>query len=132
MLNEYPHNWRNNTYHKAVSNIQDYLLSYRLSTADYPRRRPEPNKNWFKFGYFRSFQSSIFEAAEALVLSGIKDHPELKKTFEVLGSQCINEVTWKPQYFQKAWPLPLETKELGTAYGSPWLTLRGLRIASAL
>lgn len=130
MLNDFPHNWRNRKYHEAVSNIQNYLLSYNLSTADYPRRRPAPNKNWFKYGYFRSYQSSIFEAAEALVLSGVKDHPELEKALEAIGSACINEVTWTPKYIQKAWPLPLETKELGKVYGSPWLTLRGLRITN--
>jgi hypothetical protein len=127
-LNEFPQDWRDKDYKTAVKNIQDYLLSYDLSTADFPRRYPEPNKNWTKFGYFRSYQSSIFEAAETLVLSGIHSHPVLQKTLDVIGSRCINEVTWKPQHIKKHWPLKILPPQRGKQVGSPWLTLRGLRI----
>jgi hypothetical protein len=131
-LNEYPKNWRNKEYHMAVKNIRDYLLGFNLSAADYPRRRPEPNPNWFKFGYFRSYQSSIFEAAEALALSGVKSHPQFQKALEVIGSTLLDNVTWKPQYVKTHWPVLLEIKQRGKFQGSPWLTLRGLRIANAL
>ncbi len=127
-LNEYPAKWRNKDYRTAVKNVQDYLLAYDLSTADFPRRHAEPNKNWFKYGYFRSYQSSIFEAAEALVQSGITNHPILKKTLAVIGTTCINGVTWKPQYIQKHWPLTILPPQRGKDKGSPWLSLRGLRI----
>jgi hypothetical protein len=127
-LNEYPANWRNRDYRMAVKNVQDYLLAYDLSIADFPRRYPKPNKNWFKYGYFRSYQSSIFEAAEALVQSGIIKHPVLQKTLGTIGSSCINEVTWKPTYIQKHWPLKILPPQRGKYVGSPWLTLRGLRI----
>ncbi|MFW9985188.1 MAG: hypothetical protein ACFFDJ_01320 [Candidatus Odinarchaeota archaeon] len=130
-LNEYPLHWRGKTYKTAVKNIQDYLLGYDLSTADFPRRYPEPNVNWMKFGYFRSYQSSIFEAAEALVLSGVKKHPVLKKTLDVIGSRCLNAITWKPQYVKKPWPLTILPPQRGKQIGSPWLTLRGLRITTA-
>jgi hypothetical protein len=129
-LNEFPQDWRDKNYQAAVKNVQNYLLGYDLSTADFPRRRLEPNKNWFKFGYFRSYQSSIFEAVEALVLSGIHDHPVLQNTLDVIGSQCLNEVTWKPQYIQKHWPLMILPPQRGKQVGSPWLTLRGLRITN--
>ncbi len=99
-----------------------------MSKADYPRRRPAPNKNWFKYGYFRSFQSSIFEATEALILSGVKKHLELSKALALIGSQCVGGVTWKPQYVNPHWPLALEIKAKRKQLGSPWLTLRGLRI----
>ncbi|UCE95990.1 MAG: hypothetical protein JSV51_09900 [Candidatus Bathyarchaeota archaeon] len=127
-LNEFPQNWRNKDYRIAVKNIQDYLLAYDLSTADFPRRYPEPNKNWMKLGYFRSYQSSIFEAAEALALSGVHTHPVLQKTLKAIGSNCINNVTWKPQYIKKHWPLKTLPPQRGKQVGSPWLTLRGLRI----
>lgn len=127
-LNEFPRAWRNENYLVAVRNVQNYLLTYDLSTADFPRRSPEPNKNWMKFGYFRSYQSSIFEAVEALVLSGISSHPVLQKTLDVIGSRCINEVTWKSQYIRKHWPLRILPPQRGKHVGSPWLTLRGLRI----
>lgn len=128
-LNEYPTKWRTKEYHRSVKNIQDYLLAYDLSRADYPRRNPEPNKNWFKYGYFRSYQSSIFEAAEALVESGITQDKILKQTLDVIGSTCINGVTWKPQYISKHWPIKILPPQRGTNVGSPWLTLRGLRIS---
>jgi hypothetical protein len=127
-LNEFPSQWRGKQYNTSVKNIQNYLLSYDLSTADYPRRNPQPNYNWTKFGYFRSYQSSIFEAAETLVLSGIVKHSVLTKTLEVIGARCINEVTWKPQYVKKHWPISLLPAQRGKNIGSPWLTLRGLRI----
>ncbi len=127
-LNEFPQEWRNSDYYTAVRNIQSYLLAYDLSTADFPRRGPAPNKNWMKFGYFRSYQSSIFEAAEALVLSGIHAHPVLQKTLDVIGSRCINKVTWNPQYIKKHWPLRILPPQRGAQIGSPWLSLRGLRI----
>jgi hypothetical protein len=127
-LNEYPTEWKDGAYRTAVKNIQDYLLSYDLSTADYPRRNPEPNKNWFKYGYFRSYQSSIFEAAEVLVLSGITKHPILDKTLALIGSTCINSVTWKPTYPDKHWPIKTRSSPREAHVGSPWLTLRGLRI----
>jgi hypothetical protein len=129
-LNEFPQEWRDKDYQAAVENVQNYLLKYDLSTADFPRRRPEPNTNWFKFGYFRSYQSSIFEAVEALVLSGVHDHPVLQNTLNVIGSQCLNEVTWKPRYIQKHWPLMILPAQRGKQAGSPWLTLRGLRITN--
>jgi hypothetical protein len=129
-LNDFPQAWRDKDYQTAVKNIQNYLLGYDLSTADFPRRKPEPNKNWLKFGYFRSYQSSIFEAAETLVLSGIHDHPVLQETLDVIGSQCLNEVTWKPRYIQKHWPLTILPPQRGKQVGSPWLTLRGLRITN--
>ena len=127
-LNKFPTNWRTSQYRRVVKNIQNFLLFYDLSEADFPRSRARPNKNWFKFGYFRSFQASIFEAAEALAVSGVKSHPELSKTLQVIGDRCIDGVTWKPQYIRKAWPLQLETRQRGKGTGSPWLTLRGLRI----
>ncbi|MFX0167890.1 MAG: hypothetical protein ACFE89_00920 [Candidatus Hodarchaeota archaeon] len=127
-LNEFPSQWRGKQYKTAVKNVQDYLLAHDLSTANFPRRYPEPNPNWMKFGYFRSYQSSIFEAAESLVLSGIKNHPVLTKTLAMIGSRCLNEVTWKPQYIRKHWPLTLLPPQRGKKAGSPWLTLRGLRI----
>ncbi|UCG36975.1 MAG: hypothetical protein JSV64_01485 [Candidatus Bathyarchaeota archaeon] len=127
-LNEFPQEWRDRDYQTTVRNIQNYLLANDLSTADFPRRYPEPSKNWTKFGYFRSYQSSIFEAAEALVLSGIHTHPVLQKTLDVIGSYCINRVTWKPQYTRKHWPLKTLPPQRGKHVGSPWLTLRGLRI----
>ena len=130
-LNEFPRDWRNKEYMTMVKNIQNYLLAYDLSTADFPRRYPEPNKNWMKFGYFRSYQSSIFEAAEALVLSGVHSHPFLQKTLDVIGSRCINEVTWKPEYIKKHWPLKILPSQRGKQIGSPWLTLRGLRITQS-
>jgi hypothetical protein len=129
-LNEFPHQWRGKHFKTMVKNIQNYLVSYDLSTADYPRRNPEPNTNWTKFGYFRSYQSSIFEAAEALVGSGLLDHPVLTKTLNVIGSQCINGVTWKPRYIKKHWPVALLPPQRGKKIGSPWLTLRGLRITN--
>ncbi|MFX0078384.1 MAG: hypothetical protein ACFE8O_04010 [Candidatus Hermodarchaeota archaeon] len=129
-LNEFPQSWREKDYQAAVKNVQNYLLGYDLATADFPRSRPEPNKNWFRFGYFRSYQSSIFEAAESLVLSGVKDHPVLKATLDTIGSKCLNEVTWKPQYIQKHWPLMILPPQRGKQVGSPWLTLRGLRITN--
>ncbi|MFX1565597.1 MAG: hypothetical protein ACFFCH_06365 [Promethearchaeota archaeon] len=127
-LNEYPAKWRTKEYHRSVKNIQNYLLAHDLSTANYPRRYPEPNKNWFKYGYFRSYQSSIFEATEALVESGITQHKALKRTLNVIGSTCINGVTWKPQYIQKHWPIKILPPQRGANVGSPWLSLRGLRI----
>ncbi|MFW9831286.1 MAG: hypothetical protein ACFFD8_05885 [Candidatus Thorarchaeota archaeon] len=130
-LNEFPTMWRNKNFRSAVNNVQSYLLAYDLSSVDYPRRMPEPNKNWFKFGYFRSYQSSIFEAAEALVLSGVHDHPVLQKALELIGSQCINGYTWKPKYIKKHWPLRLLLPQRGQQNGSPWLSLRGLRIAAS-
>ena len=129
-LNEFPPQWRGKQYNTSVKNIQNYLLAYDLSTADYPRRNPQPNVNWTKFGYFRSFQSSIFEAAEALALSGIMSHSVLNKTLEVIGACCINEVTWKPRYVKKHWPISLLPSQHGKNIGSPWLTLRGLRITN--
>jgi hypothetical protein len=131
MLNEYPNQWRNKLHRESVKNVQDYLLAYDLSTADFPRRYPKPNKNWFKFGYFRSYQSSIFEAAEALVQSGITKHPVLKKTLDIIGSSCINGVTWRPRYIQKHWPITILPPQRGKRAGSPWLSLRGLRITKA-
>lgn len=128
MLNEYPTPWRNKLHRESVKNVQDYLLAYNLSTADFPRRYPAPNKNWFKFGYFRSYQSSIFEAAEALVQSGVTKHPVLEKTLNVIGSSCINGVTWRPRYIQKHWPITILPPQRGKRAGSPWLSLRGLRI----
>jgi hypothetical protein len=127
-LNEFPAAWKKKNYRTAVKNVQDYLLAYDLSTADYPRRYPEPNKNWFKYGYFRSYQSSIFEAAEALVQSGITKHRVLQKTLERIGSTCINSVTWRPRYIKKHWPIKILPHQRGKHVGSPWLTLRGLRI----
>jgi hypothetical protein len=130
-LNEYPQSWRDKRFQTAVKNIQKYLLSYDLSTADFPRRNPEPNKNWFKYGYFRSYQSSIFEAVEVLVQSGITKHPVLEKTLRVIGSACINGITWKPQYIQKHWPITILPPQRGKKVGSPWLSLRGLKIVKA-
>lgn len=130
-LNEFPLQWRGKNYKNSVKNIQNYLLAYDLSTADYPRRYPKPNANWTKFGYFRSYQSSIFEAAEALVLSGIMNHPVLTKTLEVIGARCINAMTWKPQYVKKHWPIALLPPQHGEKIGSPWLALRGMRITNA-
>ncbi len=127
-LNEFPLEWRGKNYRASVKNIQDYLLAYDLSSADYPRRKPEPNKNWFKFGYFRSYQSSIFEAAEALVQSGVTKHPVLTRTLDVIGSNCINGITWKPQYIRKHWPINILPPQRGKNIGSPWISLRGLRI----
>jgi hypothetical protein len=128
-LNEFPQEWRDPDYRTAVKNTQNYLLAYDLSTADYPRRNPEPNKNWFKFGYFRCYESSIFEAAETLVLSGIHKHPVLLKTLDAIGSSGINGVTWKPEYRKTHWPLVTLPPQRGKQIGSPWLSLRGLRIA---
>jgi hypothetical protein len=130
-LNKFPRAWRTSQYRRVVKNLQNFLLFYDLSEADFPRSRARPNKNWFKFGYFRSFQASIFEAAEALVVSGVKNHPELSKTLQVIGDRCIDGVTWKPQYVRKVWPLQLETRQRGKGTGSPWLTLRGLRITKS-
>ncbi|MFX1474613.1 MAG: hypothetical protein ACFFCO_03915 [Promethearchaeota archaeon] len=127
-LNKFPTNWRTSQYQRVLENVQNFLLFYNLSEADFPRSRPRPNTNWFKFGYFRSFQASIFEAAEALAVSGVKRHPELSKTLRVIGDRCVDGVTWKPQYIRKVWPLQLETRQRGKGTGSPWLTLRGLRI----
>ncbi|MFX1508868.1 MAG: hypothetical protein ACFFBR_01045 [Promethearchaeota archaeon] len=127
-LNEYPTNWRTKNYQQSVKNIQDFLLAHELATANYPRRYPEPNKNWFKYGYFRSYQSSIFEAAQALVESGITQHKVLNRSLEVIGSSCINGVTWKPQYILKHWPIKILPPQRGPNVGSPWLSLRGLRI----
>ena len=129
-LNEFPLQWQGKQYRRSVKNLQNYLLAYDLSTADFPRRYPKPNANWTKFGYFRSYQSSIFEAAEALVLSGILNHPVLTRTLAVIGARCINAVTWKPQYVKKHWPLTLLPPQHGEKIGSPWLTLRGLRITN--
>jgi len=114
-----------------VKNVQQHLLSYDLSIADYPRRNPEPNKNWLKFGYFRSYESSIFEAAETIVQSGVTKHPIPKKTLEVIGSRCINGITWKPEYIKKHWPITILPPQQGKMVGSPWLSLRGLRITNA-
>ena len=129
-LNEVPNQWRGKRYKTAVKNVQNYLLANDLSTANFPRRYAEPNANWLKFGYFRSYQSSIFEAAEALVLSGIVNHPVLTKTLTVIGSHCINGKTWKPQYIRKHWPITILPPQRGQKVGSPWLTLRGLRITN--
>ncbi|MFX1483807.1 MAG: hypothetical protein ACFFCP_11545, partial [Promethearchaeota archaeon] len=125
LLNEFPEKWRDGIYRESVKNIQKYLLSYDLSTADYPRQNPSPNKHWMNFAHFRSYQSSVFQGAEALVMSGIRNHKTLKKALKVVGSKCVDEKTWKTNYIQRKFPLQLE-KGL-----SPWLTVSGLRIIKA-
>lgn len=127
MFNEFPKQWRGKMYKRSVKNIQEFLLRHDLSTADYPRTRENPNKHWFNFAHFRSFQASVFQGAEALVLSGVKDHPVLKNALDFIGSKCIDGITWKAGYVQQKFPLRLESKK-----PSPWLTLRGLRIHKAL
>jgi hypothetical protein len=130
MLNEFPSDWRKNQYAETVKIIQDYLLSHNLAEGKFPRVETsfiDAPRYWIVFGYFRSYQSDIFEAAEALVSSGINNHPELERTLNVVGSSCIDGITWKNQYLQAKWPLKLETKKK-----SPFLTLRGLKIVKAL
>ena len=132
LLNLFPQKWRRSRYKRVLKNIQDYLLAYDISQADFPRTSPNPNENWMRFGYFRAFQSSIFEAAEALAVSGVKDHRELHETIQVIGNMCVDGVTWKATYDRKSWPLKMEILKKVDTPGSPWLTLRGLRTALAL
>ncbi len=132
MLNLYPQKWRDRRYKRVVNNIQEYLLSFDISQADFARALSRPNENWMRFGFFRSFQSSIFEAAEALAVSGVKDHRELRETIQVIGDLCVEGVTWKAKYDRKSWPLKLEILKKVETKGSPWLSLRGLRTARAL
>jgi hypothetical protein len=121
LLNEFPQEWRSNDYRQIVKNIQRSLLTRNLSGEDWFGR------NWLKFGYFRNQYSSLFEGVEALTMSRIKNHPELKKALQVIGLRCIDNATWKAEFVQNQWPMLLETRQ-----PSPWLSLRGLRIIQAL
>ncbi|MFQ6125935.1 MAG: hypothetical protein ACE5R6_15210 [Candidatus Heimdallarchaeota archaeon] len=125
-LNEFPSSWRNKKFSESVKTSQDYLLSYNLSEAKLPRAKLQISRHWLTYAYFRSYHSDIFEAAEALVLTGVKNHRELTKTLKVIGSHCLNRATWKSEYYQPKWPFKLERRA-----PSPWLTLRGLRITGA-
>ncbi len=122
-LNEWPEDWRTKEFSGCVEACQDYLLSYDLSKADYPRKGEKKNYKWFAFSYFRSYHSDYFEAVEALVRSGIKDYPVIKSALEAIGAKCIDEQTWLAEPISN-WLASFEKK----GKPSPWLSLRGLRI----
>ena len=129
LLNAFPEDLRAPIYRETVEEIQTYLLSRHLAEGDFPRGRNsfiDHPRHWTSLGYFRSYQSDRFEACEALVDSGVKDHPDLQRTLNTIGRKCIRGVTWQPDYHRGDWPLDLEVNG-----GSPFLTLRGLRIARA-
>ncbi len=130
MLNEFPADWRTPAYGQTVETIQDYLLSPHLAEGDFPRSRNsfiDHPRHWTGLGYFRSYQSDRFEASEALVQSGVTEHPELQKALDVVGDKCLEGITWQPDYHRCEWPIRLEAN-----VPSPFLSLRGLRIAQAL
>ncbi len=130
MLNAFPADWRTPAYARTVETIQAYLLSPHLAQGDFPRSRNsfiDHPRHWTSLGYFRSYQSDRFEASEALVESGVTDDPELQRTLDVVGDKCLDGVTWQPDYHRGEWPIRLEAN-----LPSPFLSLRGLRIAQAL
>lgn len=125
-FNEWPEDWRVKEYSESVKSCQDYLLSYNLSKAEYPRKGDKKNYKWFALSYFRSYHSDYFEAVEALVRSGIKNHPVVNTALEAVGGKCINEQTWLAEPIS-TWLASFEKK----GQPSPWLSLRGLRINKA-
>lgn len=126
-FNEWPDSWRNKKFQESVKACQDFLLLYDLSKADYPRERKNPNYKWLNFSTFKTYHSDIFEGLEALVQSGVKSHPIITKTLNVVGDRCIDNQTWICG-LNVNMKLKLEKKD----QSSPWLTLRGLRINKAL
>jgi hypothetical protein len=124
---EWPDNWKNKEYEESVKACQDYLLSYNLSKADYPREKPGPNPKWLNFSIFKTYHSDIFEGLEALVQTGVKSHSIITKTLLAVGDKCIDNQTWNCG-LNVNMKLKLEKKD----QPSPWLTLRGLRINDAL
>ena len=122
-FNEWPKKWRNSKYHDSVKASQDFLLSYDLSKADYPRERPNPNYKWVNFSYFKTYHSDIFEGLESLVYSGISSHEIVDKTLNVIGHLCVNQETWLCELTNNM-KIKLEKKGVE----SPWLSLRGLKI----
>ncbi|MHA2362585.1 MAG: hypothetical protein ACXAC7_01410 [Candidatus Hodarchaeales archaeon] len=127
LLNEFPKSWRTEKYNESVKACQDGLLAFNLAEANYPNYRNLKSPKWFQFMYFRSYHSDIFETIEALVGSGIKDHPVLMKALEAMGEHCIDEKTWNCVHTYN-WQVKFEQKDKP----SPWLSLRGLRIDDAL
>lgn len=119
----WPENWRGSKFNETIKAIKKHLLSHNLAKGDYPRLNEKPSHKWFKFGYFRSYHSDIFEGAEALILSGVSDHQKLDEALTVIGDRCIDEVTWQCDIVP-TWPIKIEKKE-----PSPWLTMKGLKLS---
>ncbi|MFX0171949.1 MAG: hypothetical protein ACFE9L_08520 [Candidatus Hodarchaeota archaeon] len=122
-FNSWPESWRDKMYKETVDAIQKYLLSHNLATADFPRIKETSYSKWFLLAYFRSYYADIIEVVEALIESGVTDHPTLNDTLIVIGEQNIDEKTWICQIVP-SWDIKLEKK----LEPSPWLTLRGLKI----
>ena len=122
-LNEWPDSWKNSKVKESITACQNYLLAYDLSTANYPRLAEKPNNKWMRFSYFKTYHSDIFEALEALVTSGISDHPVISKTLDAIGKRCSNEKTWLCEL-----NVNMQLKLEKNGHESPWLSIRGLKI----
>lgn len=98
-----------------------------LANAAYPREKNKIHKNWFSLSHFKTYYSDYFEGAEALIESGIKDHPIVKEAIEKAGNLCLEEKTWNCQ-LARTWHVKFERKDKP----SPWLSLRGMKIITLL
>ncbi len=126
-LSDWPESWKNNKAKESISACQEHLLEHDLSTANYPSVKSGTNSKWFKFSYFKTYHSDIFEGLEAIVSSGIKDDPTISKTLEVIGKKSIDGKSWLCEQ-----NINMQLKLEKSEQLSPWLTIRGLKIQKIL
>ena len=126
-FNEWPNNWKNQQFEESVKACQEYLLEHDITTAAYPREGKGPNNKWFLLSYFKTYYCDYFEIVEALVDSGIKNHDNIKRALNKIGSLCHEEKTWICN-LDRSWLVKFEMKE----QPSPWLSFRGIKIANRL
>lgn len=135
-LNEFPPSWRGTCYTQAVQNTQESLLA----SMDGPPHCSSGGRQWGELGYLRQVCPSWFEVLEALVGSGYLERRRLEPALTFVGSRCVESATWLCDYRAQrsvlldgrrrtvSWLLNLEPR----GKPSPWLSVCGLAIASAL
>lgn len=122
-LREWPDQWKNQKYKNSILAIHKYFLEQNLAKADFPRLKETISKKWFAFAYFRSYYADLFEAIEALVMTGVTDHEKINDALKIIGNHCQDGVTWICE-ITPTWRIKFEKVQTP----SPWLTIKGLKL----
>ncbi len=110
---------------KAIAQGANLLLSGDLATGDYPSKKGEVSKHWFKFSFPRGYNSDILEALVILARLGYVGDERLRPAVDFLLSKQGKDGRWKSAHVLTGRLLVDLDKRGGP---SKWITLNALRV----
>ncbi|MGD2253391.1 MAG: hypothetical protein PVF70_10815 [Anaerolineales bacterium] len=124
-LAEIPESRRSQSMGSAIQSGVNFLLEGDLAQARFPTKpNGKVSRQWFRFGFPRSYQSDILQALGALTKLGVGGDPRLRPALVFLQEKRNADGTWPLQETPKLMWVPIEHR----GKPSKWITLKALQV----